>query len=95
MTKSAKEITEIDFFPITPKKGLICFVSFVYKDLKISNCAILTRPDGELRLSFPIKTLNNGKTIQTVYPISKELGNFISNTIIKAYLKFIKDKVKD
>jgi len=95
MKKRDKEIKEIDFFPVTPKKGLICFVSFIYQDLKISDCAILTRPNGEMRLSFPIKTLKNGKTIQTVYPITKELGIFISTTIIKAYLKFIEDKVKN
>lgn len=95
MKKTDKEIKEIDFFPVTPRNGLICFVSFIFQNLKISDVAILTRPNGDLRISFPIKTLKNGKTIQTVYPITKELGNFISDTIIKEYKKFIEEKVKD
>lgn len=92
--KTDKEIKEIDFLPVTPHKGLIAFFSFVYKDLKISDCALLTRPNGELRISFPIKSLKNGQTIQPVYPITKKLGQFISTAIIKAYLKFIAEKVK-
>lgn len=96
MKKSKKEtISEIEFNPIIPRKGVVAFVSFTYdRKFRIQDCAILTRPQGGYRLSFPIKTLNNGKTIQTVYPINKKLGNFISNILLKAYEEFLKEKVK-
>ena len=97
MKKSQKEtISEIEFMPIIPRKGVVAFVSFTYdKKFRIQDCAIVTRPQGGYRLSFPIKVLNNGKTIQTIYPISKELGNFISDYVLKTYEDFIKEKVRD
>jgi len=96
MKKSQKEIiSEVEFMPIIPRKGVVAFVSFTYdKKFRIQDCAIVTRPQGGYRLSFPIKTLNNGKTIQSIYPISKELGNFISDNVLKVYENFIKEKVK-
>jgi len=94
--KSKKEIiTEVEFFPIIPKNGVICFCSFTYQNsLRIQDCAILTRPTGELRLSFPIKKLVNGKTIQTIYPINKELGTQIEEIIICNYENFLLTKLK-
>jgi len=95
--KSRKEIiTEIEFYPIIPKNGVICFCSFTYENsLRIQDCAILTRPTGELRLSFPIKKLANGKTIQSVYPINKELGTKIEEVILINYEDFLLRKSKN
>jgi len=95
-TKSKKEIiTEIEFFPIIPKNGVICFCSFTYQNsLRIQDCAILTRPTGGYRLSFPIKKLANGKTIQAVYPINKELGTKIEEILLVNFEDFILRKAK-
>jgi DNA-binding cell septation regulator SpoVG len=96
-TKSPKEIiTEIEFFPVIPKNGVICFCSFTYENsLRIQDCAILTRPTGGLRLSFPIKKLANGKTIQAVYPINKILGSKIEEVLIVNYEDFLLRKAKE
>ncbi len=95
--KSKKEIiSEIEFFPIIPKNGVICFCSFTYQNsLRIQDCAILTRPQGGYRLSFPIKKLANGKTIQSVYPINKKIGEQIEEIILINYENFLVKKVKD
>ena len=95
--KSKKEIiSEIEFYPIIPKNGVICFCSFTYENsLRIQDCAILTRPTGGLRLSFPIKKLANGKTIQAVYPINKQLGTQIEEILIVNYEDFLLRNVKD
>ena len=95
--KSQKEIiSEIEFFPIIPKNGVICFCSFTYENsLRIQDCAILTRPVGGYRLSFPIKKLANGKTIQSVYPINKKLGEIIENIILINFEDFLLKNVKD
>lgn len=99
MTKSEKrvKITEINFFPIIPNsKGVVSFVSFIYNnELKISDVAIITKPQGSYRFSFPIKTLQNGKTIQCVYPINKQIETSISKQLLKAYELFLKNNVKD
>ena len=88
-------ITEIEFFPIIPTKGLVCFISFTYNNsIRISDCAILTRPQGGYRLSYPIKTLKNGKTVQSVYPINNKIGKQIENILILNYENFLVNKVK-
>jgi len=92
---SKKEIiSEIEFYPIIPKNGVISFVSFIYNNLKISDCALVTRPTGGYRLSYPIKTLPNGRTIQCVFPVDKTLGNKIEELIILNYEKFLLKNVK-
>jgi DNA-binding cell septation regulator SpoVG len=95
--KSQKEvITEISFFLVIPKNGLICFVSFtLYNQFRISDCAILTRPSGGYRLSYPIKKLANGKTIQCVYPINQKIAKEIEEIIFVNYEKFLLTKGRD
>jgi DNA-binding cell septation regulator SpoVG len=95
--KSKKEIiSEIEYFPIIPKNGVICFCSFTYENsLRIQDCAILTRPTGGYRLSFPIKKLANGKTIQAVYPINKQLGTKLEEIILVNYEDFLLRKAKE
>jgi len=95
--KSQKEIiSEIGFFPIIPQNGLVCFVSFtLYNQFRILDCAILTRPNGGYRLSYPIKKLANGKTIQCIYPINKKIAKKIEELIFVNYEKFLMTKGKD
>jgi DNA-binding cell septation regulator SpoVG len=95
-TSQKEIITEIEFFPILPKNGVICFCSFTYKNsLRIQDCAILTRPTGGYRLSFPIKKLTNGKTIQAVYPINKKLGTQIEEILLVNFEDFLLRKAKE
>jgi DNA-binding cell septation regulator SpoVG len=91
MTKSEPiRITEIDFFPIKPKQGVVCFVSFTYRnELRICDCAIVTRPKGGYRLSYPLRKLPNGKSIQATYPINTITGTQIETTVLKAYCDFL------
>jgi len=94
MTKRRQSvnISEIVFFPVKPdNKGLQGFVSFTFNDqLRISDVAIFTRLTGEsYRFSYPIKTLKNGKTIQSIYPINKEVETVISEKLIEAYKDFL------
>jgi len=99
MTKSRKreKISEIIFNPTIPSdKGVVCFVSFNYCNLfRISDCAILTKMSGGYRLSYPIKQLKNGKTINVIYPLSAVVGKPIEDFLLMEYEKFLKDKVKD
>jgi DNA-binding cell septation regulator SpoVG len=102
MNKSDKVvITEIDFYPVTPKQGVVCFSSFIFQNaLKICDVAIITRPGGGYRLSYPLKLLPNGKKAQSVYPINTNVGKQIEETVLKAYCNFlskfgIKEKIDE
>ena len=97
MTKRLKraKISEIVFFPITPtNKGVVCFVSFTYSNLfRINDCAIVTKKIGGYRIVYPLKTLPNGKTVNTIYPLSALIAKPIEDFLLKEYEKFIKEKL--
>jgi len=79
------KISEIAFVPINPNNGHWGFVKFVLNDaLVLNQIAIHTLKDGSgIRLNYPtIRGLN------CVYPIKKELGNFITYEIQKAWFEF-------
>jgi DNA-binding cell septation regulator SpoVG len=93
MTKSQKEpkISEVVFFPINPTpKGVVCFVSFTYSNLfRINECAIVTKKEGGYRISYPLKELHNGKTVNVVYPLSAKIGKPIEDFLLLEYQKFL------
>jgi DNA-binding cell septation regulator SpoVG len=99
MTKSIKraKISEVIFFPINPtSKGVVCFVSFTYSNLfRINDCAIVTKKTGGYRIVYPIKALPNGKTVSSIFPISKEVGQPIEDFILLEYENFTTEKVRD
>lgn len=92
MTKRLK-ISEIIFYPIQPtNKGLVAYVSFTYQNsIRINDIGIYTRPVGGYRLLYPVKVLANGKTISSVYPISKKVGIEIEDFLLAEYKKFRQD----
>ena len=88
--KKDEIINEIEFFPIIPKNGVVCFVSFTYENkLRIQDCALLTRPTGGYRLSYPIIKLANGKTVNAVFPVDKKFGDKIQDLILNKYGAFL------
>ena len=98
MTKSVKKskISEVVFFPIkATARGVVCFVSFTYSNIfRINDCAIVSRKEGGFRIVYPLRILPNGKTINSVYPLSAEIAKPIEDFILTEYDKFIKEKAK-
>jgi len=92
MTKRLKavKISEIIFYPIQPtNKGLVAYVSFTYQSaIRINDVGIYTRPAGGYRLLYPVKVLANGKTISSVYPISKKVGIELEDFLLDKFNKF-------
>jgi len=86
---SETRITEPTFIPLKPNgKGLIGIASVVYNNSLSLNCiSIYLRPNGDLRLVFPIKVLPNSKEINVYYPINKEAYEAIKKTIVDKYLE--------
>jgi len=86
-------ITETTFTPLKPnEKGLIGIASVVYNNsLYLGSISVYTRPNGELRLLFPIKTLPNSKEVNVYYPINKNTYDAIKNAIEDKYKEITAD----
>lgn len=82
-------ITEPTFLPLKPNgKGLIGIASVVYNNSLSLNCiSVYSRPNGDLRLVFPVKVLPNSKEINVYYPINKEAYEAIKKVIVDKYLE--------
>lgn len=80
-------ITEPTFIPLKPNgKGLIGIASVVYNNSLSLNCiSVYLRPNGDLRLVFPIKVLPNSKEINVYYPINKDTYEAIKKAIVDKY----------
>jgi len=82
-------ITEIEIHPVTPKKGLVGFASFIYNDeLFIGSVAIYTRIGGGYRLAYPTKS-----GIHTCRPLNKEIGNAIEKAVTDKYTQLLSDEI--
>ncbi len=82
-------ISEPTFIPLKPnEKGLIGIASVLYNNSLSLNCiSVYIRPNGDLRLLFPIKILPNSKEINVYYPINKETYEAIKKVIIDKYIE--------
>ncbi len=90
-------ISEIQILPIKPQRGLISFASCVINNqFYIGNIAIYSAPISELgyRLVYPNKILANGKSVPSFYPISRKVGNQVTNVIVNEYLKIVESLMK-
>jgi DNA-binding cell septation regulator SpoVG len=91
------KIRDIQIVPIHPQNGLVAFASAVINDqLYIGNIAIYTSPSSPqgFRLVYPSRNLKSGTKIKIVYPINKESGFLIQETIVKEYQKLIEKLTK-
>ena len=82
------KITEIRLEPVRcTDSGIVCFSSFVLDDsIYIGSVALMTRPNGSLRLCYPTRKLGNNN-IGVVYPINKTAANQIETKVLSEYRK--------
>ena len=80
-------ITEPTFLPLKPnEKGLIGIASVIYNNaLSLNSISVYLRPNGDLRLVFPVKVLPNSKEINIYYPINKATYEAIEKAIVDKY----------
>ena len=83
------KITEIQVVKIEPLRGLVGFASCVYNDsIFLGGIGIYTRPEGGFRLTYPTRKLTH-KGVTIFYPINKEVGKEIEDSIINKYLELM------
>lgn len=82
----APRISQIEIFPLPPRRGLVGFASCVLDDwLFLSGIALHAKLDGSLRLVFPVKRLTNGKTLALFHPVSREGTEYLTAPIAEAF----------
>lgn len=88
------DLSEIQIVPVSPRNGLLAFVSFILNDsFYIGDVALYSLLDGTgYRLVFPLKTLPNGKEIQCFHPINRESGEAIDKQVFQSFSK-LREKV--
>ncbi len=78
------KISEVQIIPVKPTNGLVGFASCVVdKSLYIGSLGIHQLIDGSgYRITYPTKLLGS-RQLNYYYPISKEAGKLIEQTITK------------
>jgi DNA-binding cell septation regulator SpoVG len=84
-------LSEIEVVPIKPRNGLVAFASFVINEsLYVGDVAIHSRLGGEgFRLVYPMRTLRNGASVNTLHPIRKDVAEEIEHQVSEAYQKLL------
>lgn len=80
-------VSETTFLPLKPTpKGLVGIASALFNHcLCLNSISVYLRPNGELRLLFPIKVLPNAKEINVYYPINSETYDAIKKAVEEKY----------
>ena len=74
-------ISEIQFYPVKPKDGLLGFVSFVLDGkFWMGSVAVFSRPDGRYRLVYPTRKVG-GQNINIFHPITHEAGQQVEAAV--------------
>ena len=89
MVKKEILISEVSIILVRPHDGLIGFASCIFEDrLYLSDIAIHSTPNGDFRLVYPSKKINN-RNFNIYYPINKETGKIIQFAIVEKYKEII------
>lgn len=86
------EISEIQVVPIKPQNGLVAFASCVVNQaIYLGNIAIYTCLSSRVsyRLVYPTRKLSNNLQVNLVYPIKREIGEYIQEEIVGEYLRVV------
>jgi stage V sporulation protein G len=83
MVSNQTTISEVQFFPVKPKDGLLGFVSFVVDDkFWMGSIAIFTRLEGGYRLVYPTRKVG-GQNINIFHPINRDVSLQVETAVIK------------
>ena len=89
------QITEIQIVPVKPKDGIVAFASFVLDGvLYLSSVAIMTRPMGGYRLTYPTKKVGE-RNINIFHPIDRHFAQLIEKTVIQKFEDVMTGSVND
>lgn len=83
MTSNQTTISEIQFYPVKPKDGLLGFVSFVIDGkFWMGSIAVFSRLEGGYRLVYPTRKVG-GQNINIFHPINRDVSLQVETAVIK------------
>ncbi|OGZ24022.1 MAG: hypothetical protein A3I85_02280 [Candidatus Nealsonbacteria bacterium RIFCSPLOWO2_02_FULL_38_63] len=83
MSQNQTIISEIQFYPVKPKDGLLGFVSFVVDDkFWMGSIAVFTRLEGGYRLVYPTRKVGS-QNINIFHPINRDASLQVESAVIK------------
>lgn len=84
--KNSLKVSGVEIIPFRPKDGHLGFASCIINNqFYLANVAIFSRPQGGIRLGYPIKTLSNGIALNIFKPLNKEAETAIEQAILEKY----------
>jgi len=91
MVRNTIETTQVEIIPFRPRNGHLGFASIVINDqFYIGDIAIFSRPQGGVRLGFPVKKLANGGVVDVCKPLNSEVEKVVEMAVLKKYEQLFK-----
>lgn len=91
MNTNQTKISEIQFYPVKPKDGLLGFVSFVLDGkFWMGSVAVFSRRDGGYRLVYPTRKVAN-QNINIFHPIDPAVGREVETAISEKVAKIFSE----
>jgi DNA-binding cell septation regulator SpoVG len=92
--EQAIRISQVEIIPFRPKAGHLGFASCVINNqFYLSDIAIFSRPQGGIRLAFPVKRLGNGVTVDIFKPLNQTVVSTIEAAVAEKYEKLMEINV--
>ena len=84
--KENLRISQIEIIPFRPKSGHLGFASCVINEqFYLGDIAIFSRPQGGIRLGFPVKKLANGMTVDICKPLNQGVEKAVEVAVLQRY----------
>jgi stage V sporulation protein G len=79
----AQAVTEVQFYPVKPKNGLIGFASMlIFNSIYLSSIGVYTRKNGKgYRITYPTKKIGK-KNFNIFHPINKDMAALLEAAVI-------------
>ena len=91
MSTNQTKISEIQFYPVKPKDGLLGFVSFVLDEkFWMGSVAVFSRRDGGYRLVYPTRKVAN-QNINIFHPIDPAIGRQVETAVSEKVAKIFSE----
>jgi len=86
MERNVIKVTQVEIIPFRPKAGHLGFASCVINNqFYIGDIAIFSRPQGGIRLGFPVKKLANGTVLDICKPLNQEVEQQVEDAVAERY----------
>ena len=93
--ESGIRITSVEIFVFIPKSGHLGFATVVFNNqFSLSDIALFVKPDGTIKIKYPVKTLANGSKITIFSPLNDKAKKLVELAVGKEYARLLMQKTE-